>query len=169
MKHFLKEDMVWKPLPTYFDPENYRVEPFQVTRWLKDGDIIELGDRRLEIIHTPGHSPDSVCILDRNNKLLWTGDSFYPAPIYVYSPTTSLDQFISSFKRMTELMPFYDWVMPSHNEPKMEKKHIKQCYEAALSIKAGTAGPYNEGIANGRKVHRYDYERFSLIVRAERK
>jgi glyoxylase-like metal-dependent hydrolase (beta-lactamase superfamily II) len=92
--------MVWKTFPSYFDAETWRIYPFNVTNWLKDGDTIELGRRSLEVIHTPGHSPDSICLLDRENKLFWTGDSFYPAPIYIYSSTTNLDQFIESFSRM---------------------------------------------------------------------
>jgi hypothetical protein len=60
-----------------------------------------------------------------------------------------------------------DWVMPSHNEPAIEKHLIKKCYEAAVSIRDGTAGQYTEGVASGIKVHRYDYGRFSLIVKAK--
>jgi glyoxylase-like metal-dependent hydrolase (beta-lactamase superfamily II) len=168
MGHYLDGDMVWKPLPDYFDPENWKINPFKVTRWLKDGDKIDLGGRTLEVIHTPGHSPDSVCLLDRDNKLFWTGDSFYPAPIYIYAPTTNLDQFIESFTKMVSFSPYYEQVLPSHNEPEIEKHLIKECLEAAKGIKNGTAGPFTEGTAAGIKVHRYDYGRFSLIVRAER-
>jgi glyoxylase-like metal-dependent hydrolase (beta-lactamase superfamily II) len=167
MGHYLNGEMVWKPLPEYLDVENWRIHPFKVTRWLKDRDMLDLGDRKLEIIHTPGHSPDSICILDRKNRIFWTGDSFYPAPIYIYSPTTDFDQFITSFEKMVDLMPLFDLVMPSHNEPAIEKHLIKECYDAAVSIRDGTAGQYTEGLASGIKVHRYDYGRFSLIVRAE--
>jgi glyoxylase-like metal-dependent hydrolase (beta-lactamase superfamily II) len=168
MGNYLGEDMVWKPLPDYFDADTWRISPFRVSTWLKDGDKINLGGIVLEILHTPGHSPDSICILDRKNRVFWTGDSFYPAPIYIYSPTTNLDQFIKSFSKMVDYMPFYDWVMPSHNEPKVEKNLIKECYEAASKIKEGTAGEYIEGFASGIRVHRYDYDRFSLIVKARR-
>jgi glyoxylase-like metal-dependent hydrolase (beta-lactamase superfamily II) len=168
MGNYLDGDMVWKPLPPYFDRDSWRIRPFKVTRWLRDGDIVDLGGRELEIIHTPGHSPDSVCILDRVNRVFWTGDTFYPAPIYVYSPTTSLDQFIGSFTRMVGLLPHSDGVMPSHNEPRMEKRLIRECQEAAVRIREGTAGSYKEGTAAGVKVRRYDYDRFSLVVRAER-
>jgi len=167
MGHYLEGDMVWKPLPDYLDVERWRIHPFKVTRWLRDGDTVDLGSRKLEIIHTPGHSPDSICVLDRESRIFWTGDSFYPAPIYVYSPTTSLDQFIDSFAKMVKLMPLYDRVMPSHNEPAIEKHLIKECYDAAVKIREGKAGAYTEGVAAGIKVHRYDYERFSLIVRAD--
>jgi glyoxylase-like metal-dependent hydrolase (beta-lactamase superfamily II) len=168
MGEMIEPGAVIKSLPEDFDSGNFYAPPFRVTHWLEEGDILELGGRSLEVIHTPGHSPDSICLLDRENKIFWTGDSFYPALIYIYSPTTSLDQFIESFSKMVELMPYYEWVMPSHNEPKIEKHLIKECYTAAKNIKEGTAGAYTEGIAAGIKVHRYDYDRFSLIVRAER-
>ena len=152
----------------YSEMSPWMIPPFKVTKWVEDGEVLDLGERKLELIHTPGHTPDSLCILDRENKIFWTGDSFYPAPIYVYAPTTSLDQFIESFRKMTELISDYEWVMPSHNEPRMKKELIKECYEAAISIRDGTAGEYSEGIAEGINVHRYDYDRFSLIVKANR-
>jgi len=166
--HYIDGDMVWKPFPEGFDPETWWIQPFRVTRWLKNGDIIDLGGRALEVIHTPGHSSDSICLLDRSARILWTGDSFYPAPIYIYAPTTSLSEFIMSFAKMVELMPHYDKVIPSHNEPTVEKNLLRECYEAAKSIKNGDAGPYVAGVADGIPIHRYDYEHFSLIVRAER-
>ncbi len=42
---------------------------------LADGMILEMGDIRLEVIHAPGHSPDSVCILEPSTGTLFTGDS----------------------------------------------------------------------------------------------
>ncbi len=69
---------------------------------------------------------------------------------------------------MSELSPAYEWVVPSHNEPRVEKHLIQECYEAAVSIRNGTAGEYSEGVAAGVNVHRYDYDRFSLIVKADR-
>jgi hypothetical protein len=101
--------------------------------------------------------------------MFWTGDSFYPAPIYIYKPNTNLDQFIESFEKIIKVMKYFDWVLPSHNEPRIEKHLLKKCYEAAKPIRSGTAGQYKEGIAAGIKVRRYDYEGFSLIVRAPNK
>ena len=86
----------------------------------------------------------------------------------MYAQASNLDHFIESLGKMTRLIPEYEWVMPSHNEPKMEKHLVKECFEAAISIRDGTAGEYSEGVAGSINVHRYDYERFSLIVRAER-
>jgi hypothetical protein len=76
--------------------------------------------------------------------------------------------FIKSFQKMVNLIPSYDWVLPSHNEPNVEKYLIKECHEAAKSIKDGTAGEFTMGVVAGIKVHRFDYDRFSLIVRTDR-
>jgi glyoxylase-like metal-dependent hydrolase (beta-lactamase superfamily II) len=166
MAHFLEEGMVWKPLPEGFDPATYNVPPFRVTRWLENGDRIDIGGRRLEVIHTPGHSPDSVCLLDREARLFWTGDTFYNAPLYVYSPNTNLDQFIESYDKMVDLSPHYDWLLPSHNETWVEKEILREVLEAARTIKIGKAGEYKEGARDGIPIRRYDYKKFALIVRA---
>ena len=42
---------------------------------LRDGDIVELGDRQFKVIHTPGHRPGSICLYDEKNLTLVTGDS----------------------------------------------------------------------------------------------
>jgi len=42
---------------------------------LNDGDVVTLGDRQFEVIHTPGHRPGSICLYDHANKTLITGDS----------------------------------------------------------------------------------------------
>ena len=43
-------------------------------RLLKDGDVLRLAGMEIQVLHTPGHSPGSVSLLDRENRLLFTGD-----------------------------------------------------------------------------------------------
>jgi len=162
---YLGEGMVWKPLPRGVDPATWYTKPYNVTKWMKEGDRIDLGGKELEVIHTPGHTPDSVCLLERHERLLFTGDIFYPAPIYIYSKDSDIDEFISSFRKMVKAD--YDYAMPAHNESKVEKKVVEDVLTAIEAIKAGKAGAYKPGVANGIKVRRYDYPRFALIVRDE--
>ncbi len=49
----------------------------KVDRKLKDGDVIELGKERLEVIYTPGHSPGSICLYERKSKSLFPGDTIF--------------------------------------------------------------------------------------------
>jgi glyoxylase-like metal-dependent hydrolase (beta-lactamase superfamily II) len=165
MGNFLGDGMVWKPLPNGFNPATYHSKPFKVTHWLKEGDKIDLGAKELEIIHTPGHTPDSVSLLEKREHLLFTGDIFYEAPIYIYSLDSDINEFISSFRKMVKAD--YDWAMPAHNEALVEKKVVESVLTAIESIKAGKAGTFKPGIANGIKVRRYDYPKFALIIRNE--
>jgi glyoxylase-like metal-dependent hydrolase (beta-lactamase superfamily II) len=161
--NFLSEGMVWKPLPKEIDSATWYTKPFKVTQWMKEEDKIDLGGKELEVIHTPGHTPDSVSLLERRERLLFTGDIFYPAPIYLYSTDSDVDEFISSFRKIVKTN--YDWAMPAHNETKIEKKVIVDVLAAIDAIKAGKQGAYKLGVANGIKVRRYDYPRFALIVK----
>lgn len=156
----ISEGLVWKPLPEAFDPDTYRVPPFRVTRWLHDGDIVDLGGRELGVFHTPGHSPDSICLLDRDARLLWTGDTFYTGAIYTYLPGGDLDKLIESYRRMIGLFPNYDRLMPSHNEPWIEKEVLRDALRAAEEVRAG-GGAHVEGEGG---IRRYDYGRFSIIT-----
>ena len=166
MAHLIAEGMTWKPLPEEFDPEAYHVPPFKVTRWLRDGDVIDLGGRSLEVLHTPGHSPDSVCLLERDARLLWTGDMFYTGAIYTYLPGGDVDTFIRSYRRMIGLSPHYDRLMPSHNEPWIEKSILSRVLRAVEGIRAGTERGYIEGMDGETKIRRYNYNRFSIITKA---
>jgi len=165
MAQLLAEGMLWKPLPEDFDPRNYHVPPFTVTWWLKDGDVIDLGNRKLEVIHTPGHSPDSICLLDRDARLFWTGDTFYTGAIYIHLPGSNLDAFINSYEKMIALSPLYERLMPSHNEPWVEKAILERVLGAARDIRAGKA-EYIEGIDEGTRIRRYEYPRFAITTKA---
>jgi glyoxylase-like metal-dependent hydrolase (beta-lactamase superfamily II) len=165
MSHVLAAEMLWKPLPEDFDSQNYHVPPFTVTFWLKDGDLIDLGDRRLEVIHTPGHSPDSICLLDREARLLWTGDTFYTGAIFVHLPGSDLDLFMNSYEKLIALSRLYEKLMPSHNEPWVDKTILEEVLGGAREIRTGTA-KYTEDLE--AKIRRYDYARFSIITKASK-
>lgn len=49
----------------------------RVGQRLKDGDVLELGETRLRVIHTPGHTPGSICLYDEKGKALITGDLLF--------------------------------------------------------------------------------------------
>src|SRR2546430_530761 len=65
MRDYLAETTLPRPLPTGFDAATHAIPPAPATALLEEGDAIDLGDRTLEVLHAPGHSPDGVCLLDR--------------------------------------------------------------------------------------------------------
>jgi glyoxylase-like metal-dependent hydrolase (beta-lactamase superfamily II) len=55
-----------------------RAPRFQVDTLLKDGTRIDLGDSVLRVIHTPGHTPGSICLYEDHSKSLFSGDTVFP-------------------------------------------------------------------------------------------
>lgn len=90
------------PLPKNFNPDTYY--PFQgkPTGLLQDGDTIELENRTLTIIHTPGHSPGHISVFDETRGYLFTGDLLYDkTPIYAFYPSTNPVDLLNSLERIS--------------------------------------------------------------------
>lgn len=158
---FLKEGWVWKALPAGFDPAQYRSRPFQISRIVGDGDTIALGGRTLEVLETPGHAPDSICLLDRGNRLLFTGDTFYLAPLYTHLEGSDYDAYAASAARLASLATEFDAALTSHNVPKVESSYMTALSAAFDAIDAGTATDVT--MSDGYR--EYHFVGFSIIVR----
>ncbi len=64
---------------------------------LRDGDAIKMGDENFEVIHTPGHSSDSVCLYNQAQGVLFAGDS----PVLITSPTGTYEAgFIEALEKL---------------------------------------------------------------------
>jgi glyoxylase-like metal-dependent hydrolase (beta-lactamase superfamily II) len=92
-----------RPFPNGFDPASWRIEPSKATQILTDGDRIDLGDRVLNVIHAPGHSPDGICLLDERAGLLFGADTINRGPIYAHFPDSDLQNLARSARRLAEL------------------------------------------------------------------
>ena len=75
-------DEIFTALPpdTYLST-TYAVKSAPATRMLVDGDIIDLGDRHFEVIHTPGHSPGGIALWEAASGILFSGDITYDGPL----------------------------------------------------------------------------------------
>lgn len=146
-------------LPKGFDPKLYRTKPFHIAHWLHDSDKLDLGDRTLEVISTPGHTPDSIALLDERNGLLFTGDSFYLGPIYLYRPETDLDAYVASMKRLAALAPRLQLLLPSHNVPVAEPSYLPRVLEAIQQVRRGKVKPVSK---EGKR--EYMFEGFSFLM-----
>lgn len=89
-----------------------------------------------------------------------TGDTFYPAPIYVYSDTASFADFFMAAQIMFRFRDEVDFLLPGHNETMQPVSYLNELRAATLSIINPTT-PFEQG--SGRR--RYDFGNFSLIVK----
>jgi glyoxylase-like metal-dependent hydrolase (beta-lactamase superfamily II) len=113
----LSPDQICGQLPVGFDRNSYVTRPWKIKADIHDGDRVDLGGRVLEVIATPGHTPDSIVLLDRVNGLLFSGDTYYPAPIWLFRPETDLDAYAASIRRLAALAPELKTVLGAHNIP----------------------------------------------------
>jgi glyoxylase-like metal-dependent hydrolase (beta-lactamase superfamily II) len=147
-------------LPAGFNANAYSTKPFHITHWLHDGDKVDLGGRVLEVIATPGHTPDSIALFDAKNGLLLTGDSFYNGPIYLYRPETDLDAYQASIERLARLAPRLHLLLPSHNVPVADPHYLTKVLTAIREVRSGkiVSSP-----KNGRQ--EYMFDGFSFLMR----
>lgn len=153
-------DTIWKNLPTDFDISKYESKAYEIDKFVADGEIIDIGDREIQVTFTPGHSPDSVILVDKENRMMFTGDTFYPAPIYVYSDTTSFEDFFMSSQIMFGFREDVDYLMPGHNETMQPASYLDELRAATMAIINPTT-PYQQ--STGRRS--YDFNGFSIIVK----
>ncbi len=155
----IKPDQLCGPLPSGFDVNNYATRPFKVTHWLRGGDTIDLGGRVLKVISTPGHTPDSIALLDQKLGLLFTGDTYYPGLIYLYRPETNLNAYEASLKKMIALAPRLKLLLPAHNVPVGAPGELQRMLEAFRKVRSGQVKPEVHG-----KQFIYKYDGFSFLM-----
>lgn len=158
----LTPDSICGQLPGGFDAKSYSTRAFHITRWIHDGETVDLGGRVLEVIATPGHTPDAICLLDRKNGLLFTGDSYYAGPIWLYRRETDLDAYIHSAERIAALAPQLLLLLPSHNVPVDDPAQLPKLAAAIKKVRAGRVKPISVGEG---KVH-YIVDGFVFLMAA---
>ncbi|XP_048839131.1 metallo-beta-lactamase domain-containing protein 2 [Brienomyrus brachyistius] len=94
----------------------YKVKAVQPTHILQEGDVINLGDRQLTVLHMPGHSRGSICLHDRENKLLFSGDVVYNGAMIDWLPYSRVTDYVSSCERLLQLVDNeeVEQVLPGH-------------------------------------------------------
>ena len=162
LQQYLVEDYLWKPLPEDFDPETWTIPPFDPTHMVHDGDIIDLGDRTLEVIYTPGHCPGQMCLLDSGNRLLLTGDHFYPGPLYAYPDDVDIDDYMASNSKLVERLDEFDYLLSGHNDPWVKSDVLVRVSRAFETIQKGR-GRYSEN----EGLRRYCFRGFDILIMAD--
>jgi glyoxylase-like metal-dependent hydrolase (beta-lactamase superfamily II) len=56
-------------------------QAFRPDRWLADDEVVELGERRLRVLHCPGHTPGHIVLFDADSRLAQVGDVLFAGGI----------------------------------------------------------------------------------------
>ncbi|MCC8080053.1 MAG: MBL fold metallo-hydrolase [Oscillospiraceae bacterium] len=125
-------------------------------KWSKvpvcDGDIIDLGDRTLEVIETPGHTPGCICLLDKEDRALFCGDlvvsNDHCTHMLAYVEwfkfsTVSIETFLRSLNKIKSRESEFDILLGGHDAFALDKKYLYELIELCESIINKTAKPYH--------------------------
>ena len=83
-----------------YRPDRYRLHPVRPTRELREGDVIDLGDRALHVLHLPGHSPGSIGLHDRANRTLFAGDVIYDEQLLDQLDGSDISRYRDTMRRL---------------------------------------------------------------------
>lgn len=106
---------------------------------VREGDIIDLGDRPLRIIDIPGHTPGSIAILDEKNRVLVSGDSVQNGDIFMFGKYRDLQRYMESLKHLALYNGLYDEIYPLHGSFPVKPDLIGKLLEGAQEIRDGSA------------------------------
>jgi glyoxylase-like metal-dependent hydrolase (beta-lactamase superfamily II) len=108
--------MLLSALPTVdYDWTTYRLRPVTPTRHIVEGDVIDLGDLALQVMHLPGHTPGSVALYEPDRRWLFSGDVVYDDDELIdFLAESSRPDYQSSMRRLLELD--VDLVLPGHDD-----------------------------------------------------
>lgn len=107
---------------------------------VRDGDEIDLGNRKLRIIHLPGHTPGSIAVLDLSRKVLISGDPIQThGHIFMFGERRNMSDYIRSLEKLEKMTDDFDEIWPSHGDIPVYPDTIRKLREYAQSILDGKA------------------------------
>jgi glyoxylase-like metal-dependent hydrolase (beta-lactamase superfamily II) len=165
--HLLSPDSDPRPLPEGFDAASWRIPASRATSTLRDGDRVDLGGRELTVLHTPGHSPDSICLLDERDGLLFAADTINTGPIYAQLPDSDLEAFAASTRRLADLAPELRSVLVHHfGRVAVEPGFLSAVAEAFETVQAGEPRSTAAVDCLGRDARELRFAGFSILLPA---
>ena len=132
-----------KRLSTYELPEDFSEKSWinakmSIVVGLNDQKTIDLGERIIDIIEVPGHTPGSICLYDRNEMLLFTGDTASAATIIlIFKESTSVERYLQSLKKLVGISYKVANVLPAHGNTLLKSRILLEISSLAEKIVSG--------------------------------
>ena len=100
---YVTDDIFTALPPAPYSSTTYAVKAAPITRLIEDGDVVDLGDRSFEVIHTPGHSPGGIALFEEATGILFSGDIVYDGPLVEDLAHSNAEDYVRSMQRLLQL------------------------------------------------------------------
>ena len=122
-----------------------------------DGDIIDLGSRRLKAIALPGHTPGSTALLDIESGMLFSGDPVQDGHIFMFGAMRDISAYILSLKRLLTFADSIKEIYPSHGTCPIGTDIIPKLIDGAERVERGEV-QYHTREMFGQNIRVYNIE-----------
>lgn len=123
-------------------------------RPLWDGDVIELGNRPVQVVTVPGHTPGSTAFLDVKNRYLFSGDPVQDGTIYMFGENRDIAAYEASLRKLERMKERFDWIFPCHASECVKPSIIGELIDGVGKMRAGKIRP-QEAVYLDTKVKEY--------------
>jgi glyoxylase-like metal-dependent hydrolase (beta-lactamase superfamily II) len=87
-----------------YELASYAVTPVTPTRFVEEGDVIDLGDRTLTVLHLPGHTPGEIGLWEEATRTLFAGDCVYESGVLLDElPGSNIADYVRSMQRLRDV------------------------------------------------------------------
>lgn len=147
---------------TYMHPaELYNYKGDIIPVW--DGEVIDLGERLIKIIHTPGHTPGSIALFDLKYKFLFGGDPIQDGSIFLFGEQRNLKVYLHSLIRINEMKNEIEAIYPSHGTAPVSSDIIEKLIEGTEAVINGKLIP-QKGEVFGNTINICDIGVAKLLI-----
>lgn len=140
--------------PSDFNINDYQIYRKEPTRILFDGDCIDLGERKVYVIHTPGHSPGHCCYYEAQKQYLYSGDLIYKGCLDAFYPSTDPQLFLQSIRKV-QAYPV-SRILPGHHDINISISLISHIEKAFSTLEKEGKLVQGNGI--------FDFEEFQIHI-----
>lgn len=120
---------------------------FRVDEWWSPGSNIDLGDRQLRVLATPGHTPTSVSLYDESRHQFFAGDFIYPGELYAFLPGASRGDYLATARFLLATIDPRTRIFAAHMEgspaplraPVLEVADLRALEHVLTAVEDGSA------------------------------
>jgi hydroxyacylglutathione hydrolase len=129
---------LFKSYPTGFSKEKWINAEIKDVFTVQEGFIFDLGLRKLKVIATPGHTPGSICLLDEDGGLIFSGDTIQARPVLMNVQTAlPLSIYLESLQHINSFRNKFSTILPSHGKTPINDTILDELLEGISDILAG--------------------------------
>jgi glyoxylase-like metal-dependent hydrolase (beta-lactamase superfamily II) len=93
-------DEMFDRLPVGWNSANYQIKAAPAQRLLEEGNIIDLGNRHFDVVHTPGHSPGGIGLFEKATGIFLSGDIIYDGPLIDDAYHSNIETYVNTMDRL---------------------------------------------------------------------